>query len=62
MKEKSQITNKELRDITGLSDSGAKKLLGNLVDKKVLQAVGERKNRYYKLNGIDIVSEEDIDH
>lgn len=62
LKEKSQITNKELRDITGLSDSGAKKLLGNLVDKKVLKAVGERKNRYYKLNGIDIVTEEDISH
>lgn len=42
-----RITNKEAREATGLSQSGVRKLLNQLVDKNILDAVGEKKNRYY---------------
>lgn len=44
------ITNKDVREITGLSDSGAKKVLRNMVGKYLVIAIGENKSRYYILN------------
>lgn len=43
------ITNKDVREITGLSESGAKKVLRNMVGKNLVIAIGVNKSRYYIL-------------
>ena len=45
-----KITNSQVRKITGLSESGARKLLKRMVGNSILISEGERKSRYYYLN------------
>jgi len=47
LNEHSQITNKEVRELLGVTDSTAKKLLASMVDENLLVAVGEKKNRKF---------------
>ncbi|HCG76442.1 MAG: transcriptional regulator [bacterium (Candidatus Ratteibacteria) CG_4_10_14_3_um_filter_41_18] len=49
VKEKGKITNKEYREITGLSDEGARIDLGELTEKRVLQLRGKGRNAHYVL-------------
>ena len=49
VKEKGKITNKEYREITGLSDEGARIDLNNLVEKGVLLPKGRGRNVHYVL-------------
>ena len=43
------ITNKDARELLGLADSTAKRLLKEMVDENVLVGDGERKSRRYLL-------------
>ncbi|MDR1952891.1 MAG: putative DNA binding domain-containing protein [Clostridiales Family XIII bacterium] len=43
------ITNAEARDLSGKSEGSVKRFLRNLTDKGVLEALGEKKNRKYRL-------------
>jgi ATP-dependent DNA helicase RecG len=45
------VTNKVARDVTGLSSSGARKSLSKLTAKNLIEPIGERKNRLYRLKG-----------
>ena len=47
LNEHAQITNKEVRELLGVTDSTAKKLLASMVDENLLVAVGEKKSRKY---------------
>jgi len=43
------INNQIARELLGLADSTTKRLLKNMVDENLLIAIGERRNRIYKL-------------
>lgn len=43
------ITNKEARDLLGLADSTTKRMLKEMVEKKILAIEGKRKLRKYLL-------------
>lgn len=47
VKERGKITNKEYRDITGLSDEGARIDLNELGKKGLFQIKGKGRNTYY---------------
>ncbi|URA10641.1 ATP-binding protein [Thermospira aquatica] len=47
VKEKGKITNKEYREISGLSDEGVRLDLNELVKKKILLSKGKGRNTYY---------------
>lgn len=47
---KQHINNLEARSILGLSPSGARKVLKEMADKKIVEPEGTNKNRIYKLN------------
>jgi len=49
VKENGRITNKEYRNITGLSDEGARIDLSELVKKNILHKKGKGRNTYYVL-------------
>jgi ATP-dependent DNA helicase RecG len=49
VKEKGKITNKEYREVTGLSDEGARTDLNELVEKRILLAKGSGRNVHYVL-------------
>ena len=49
VKEKGKITNKEYREITGLSDEGARININELVDKGVLLSKGRGRSIHYVL-------------
>ncbi|MCT4617859.1 MAG: helix-turn-helix domain-containing protein [Marinisporobacter sp.] len=49
VKENGRITNAIARKITGLSSAGVRKVIAKLVNKDFLEAIGERKSRYYIL-------------
>lgn len=49
VKEKGKITNKEYREITGLSDEGARTDLNELVEKRILLSKGSGRNVHYVL-------------
>jgi len=51
VKEKGSVTNKEYRELTGLSDEGARKDLNDIIDKKVLKAKGSGRSVSYVLVG-----------
>lgn len=43
------ITNRQAREVSGLSPSGIRKVFDGLVQKKVIVAIGDKKSRSYKL-------------
>jgi ATP-dependent DNA helicase RecG len=45
------ITNSIARELIGKKDTATKNLLNKLVKKEIIIAIGERKNRIYKMNG-----------
>ena len=47
VKEKGKITNKEYREISGLSDEGARLDLMDLVNKKIFKFEGKGRNSHY---------------
>jgi ATP-dependent DNA helicase RecG len=49
VKEKGKITNKEYREMTGLSDEGARKDLNELIKKRILLSKGSGRNVHYVL-------------
>lgn len=49
VKEKGKITNREYREITGLSDEGARTDIGELVEKGILLPKGRGRNAHYIL-------------
>ena len=49
VKEKGKITNKEYREVTGLSDEGARTDLNELVEKRILLSKGSGRNVHYVL-------------
>lgn len=51
VKEKGQINNREYRQITGLSDEGARKDLKDIVHKKILEVKGKGRSVSYVLVG-----------
>lgn len=44
------ITNKEAREVIGLSSSGVRKVFEGLTQKKLIIALGNKKSRCYRLN------------
>ena len=51
VKEKGRITNREYRQLTGLSDEGARKDLKNIIEKKVFKIKGKGRSISYVLIG-----------
>ena len=49
VKEKGKITNKEYREITGLSDEGARININELIEKGVLLSKGRGRSIHYVL-------------
>ena len=49
MKERGRINNKEYRELTGLSDGGARKDLKPLLEKGILKQNGKGKNTFFTL-------------
>ncbi len=51
LKDNEYITNSIARELIGKKDTATKNLLNKLVKKEIIIAIGERKNRIYKMNG-----------
>ncbi|HVO75843.1 MAG TPA: ATP-binding protein, partial [Ignavibacteriaceae bacterium] len=51
-KEKGKITNKEYRDLTGLSDQGARNDIVDLITKKILISQGKGRGTFYKIKSL----------
>ena len=49
IKQNGQITNSEAREILGMSPATVKRLMGEMVDDKILIEEGEYKGRKYRL-------------
>jgi len=49
VKEKGKVTNREYRELTGLSDEGTRKDINVLVEKGLLLPVGKGRNTHYIL-------------
>ena len=47
VREHGKITNKEYRQITGLSDEGARKDISKLLEKKIFQSKGRGRSTHY---------------
>lgn len=54
VKEKGRITNKEYRELTGLSDEGVRIDLNLLIEKELLSAKGKGRGSYYVLKSIGV--------
>ncbi len=52
VKERGKVTNKEYREMTGLSDEGARIDLNELVEKGILLSKGKGRNAHYVLKRI----------
>lgn len=52
VKEKGSITNREYRELTGLSDEGARRDLNDLVSRGVLRAEGKGRSLRYGLTKV----------
>lgn len=44
------VTNATVRNLTSLSQAGARKMLSNMVTKKLIYAEGEKRGRKYKIS------------
>ena len=51
VKEKGRITNREYRQLTGLSDEGARKDLVGIIEKKVFKIKGKGRSISYTMVG-----------